>query len=152
MPVITTDRAPQETEGIPGVYGPVRTIFLSEGGGLTQFGAYLQIVPPGSRTSAPHWHSAEDEMVYLVSGEAVVIEDGRETPMRPGDAATFKAGEPRAHCIENRGSADAHIVVIGTRAGIDAVTYPTGDLVCHHDRSKGTQSWTNLAGVSVPRP
>ncbi len=65
---------------------------LSDAGGLTQFGAFIETLPPGSRSSRKHWHEREDEFVYLISGTVVLHEGDKESVMRPGDAATFKAG------------------------------------------------------------
>jgi len=58
-----------------GMYSSAR---LSEDGGLKQFGAYLETLEPGSRSSERHWHEQEDEFLYLLSGEATVIEDDGE--------------------------------------------------------------------------
>jgi uncharacterized cupin superfamily protein len=54
-------------------------------------------------------------MVFVLSGELVLIEDG-ETPLGPGEAAAWRAGDPVGHCLENRGSEDAVYLVVGTRA------------------------------------
>ena len=48
---------------------------VSDAGGLTQFGAYVQTLQPGQRTSNRHWHEREDEFLYMLSGEATVVED-----------------------------------------------------------------------------
>ena len=60
--------------------------------GLTQFGVNLFRLKPGAASSARHWHEQEDEFVYMVEGELVLIEDEGETVVRSGEAAGFKAG------------------------------------------------------------
>ena len=48
----------------------LHTLHLSVAGGLTQFGAYLDTLEPGVWSSHRHWHSSEDEFLYLLSGTA----------------------------------------------------------------------------------
>ncbi len=108
--------------------GPYAHRLLSDPGGLTQFGAHLERLPPGSRSSFRHWHEAEDELVYVIEGEVWLVEEG-ETLLRAGDAAAWPAGAPVGHRLENRGSADAPYLVVGTRAGHDVIHYPDHDLV-----------------------
>lgn len=105
---------------------------LGDAAGLTQFGAHLERLPPGARSSLRHWHAAEDEFVYVVAGEVVLIEDA-ECRLAAGEAAGWSAGTPIAHCLENRGGADAVVLVIGTRARRDVVHYPDHDLVLEKD-------------------
>lgn len=112
--------------------GPYGFRLLSDPGGLTQFGAHLERLPPGSRSAFRHWHEAEDELVYVLEGEVWLIEDGA-TPLRAGEAAAWPAGSPVGHCLENRGSADALYLVVGTRAGRDVIHYPDHDLVTERD-------------------
>ena len=88
---------------------------IGNAGGLTQFGVNLCRLEPGSASSQRHWHDEEDELVYMLEGEAVLVEDEGETVLKPGDAATFKAGVPNGHHIVNRSDRDALFLEIGTR-------------------------------------
>jgi uncharacterized cupin superfamily protein len=106
---------------------------LGNEGGLTQFGVNLCRLEPGSGSSLRHWHHNEDEFVYMLSGEVVLIENDGETVLRPGDAATFKAGVPNGHCIVNRGSVDALFLEVGTRAPTEIAEYPDVDLKAVND-------------------
>lgn len=124
--------------------GPYAEIPLGDAIGLSQFGVHLERLPPGSQSSHRHWHETEDEFVFVVSGELVLIEDS-EVVLRAGDAAGWKAGTPVAHCLENRSDQDAVILVVGTRAEAGVVHYPDHDLVMRHsaegkvfERSDGT--------------
>ena len=65
---------------------------LGNAAGLTQFGANLLRLPPGVWSSQRHWHTGEDEFVYVLSGEVVLVSDGGEEVLRAGDVAGFKAG------------------------------------------------------------
>jgi uncharacterized cupin superfamily protein len=111
--------------------GPYAELVLGDQAGLTQFGVRLERLPPGSRSSHRHWHETEDEFVYVLSGELVLLED-EESVLRSGDAAAWSAGSPVAHCLENRSAADAVYLVVGTRASKGVVHYPDHDVVMHH--------------------
>jgi uncharacterized cupin superfamily protein len=116
MPAFTPDRFVAEESPARGESEPNRTLWISEAGGLTQFGAFIEVLQPGSRSSIKHWHSAEDEMVYVLDGEITLVEDDTETVLRPGDAATFRAGVPVGHFLENRSAEATRCLVVGTRA------------------------------------
>ena len=68
---------------------------LGNAAGLDQFGVNLTTLKPGAASSLRHWHEKEDEFVYILEGEVVLIEDGGETVLKPGDAAGFKANLPQ---------------------------------------------------------
>lgn len=102
---------------------------LGDAAGLTQFGINLLRLPPGAWSSQRHWHTSEDEFVYVISGEVVLISDDGEEILRQGDCAGFKAGEANGHHIQNRSEEDAVILELGGRDANDAVTYPDIDLL-----------------------
>ncbi len=104
--------------------------YRAVGGGLTDFGANIVTLAPGAMSSMRHWHSDEDELVVMLSGEAVLIDDGGEHVMRPGDVATFAKGVADAHHLINRSAADAVFVAVGTdRPVTDHCTYPDCDML-----------------------
>ncbi|MBB4304865.1 putative cupin superfamily protein [Rhodobium orientis] len=102
---------------------------LGDAAGLTQFGVNLCRVEPGARSSLNHWHENEDEFVFVLAGDVVLVEGGIETPLGPGDAAGFKAGTGVGHHIENRGAEEAVMLEVGTRAIGDRCHYPGHDLI-----------------------
>lgn len=112
--------------------GPYGYQLLSDPGGLTQYGAFIEVLPPGSRSGFRHWHETEDEMIYMLAGKLVLIED-QETELLPGDCAAWPAGLAVGHSLENRGSEDARYLVIGTRDQTDIIHYPDHDLITHKD-------------------
>jgi uncharacterized cupin superfamily protein len=97
--------------------------------GLTQFGVNICTLKPGAASSLRHWHSGEDELVYVLEGEVVLVENEGETVLKAGDAAGWKANSGNGHCLINRSNADARFIEIGTRATHDHVEYPEADLV-----------------------
>ncbi len=141
-----------ESDGANNPCGPHVALRFSDDGELTQFGAFVEILPPGSKSSIKHWHAAEDEMIYVLEGEVGLHEGGDQTPLRPGDAATFKAGVAIGHTLENRSSENASILVIGTRAQAETVTYPDDDRRLSLDRVAGTRHWTDHAGQPATNP
>ena len=107
--------------------GPYAQLVLGDQEKLAQFGVLLERLPPGSRSSHRHWHETEDEFVFVLSGELVLVEDA-ETTLRAGDAAAWAAGAPVAHCLENRSSADVVYLEIGDRTPGDEGSYPDDDI------------------------
>lgn len=97
--------------------------------GLTQFGVNLTRLPPGGWSSQRHWHTGEDEFVFIVEGEVVLVTDAGEEILRAGDCAGFKAGTPDGHHLQNRSDRDALVLEIGSRRpDEDQVLYPDIDL------------------------
>ena len=96
----------------------------SDAGGLTQFGAYVETLQPGSRSSERHWHEDEDEFLYMLSGEATVIEEDGAHLLHRGDAACWPAGTANAHQVVNRSGAPCTYLIFGTRMAHDIVHYP----------------------------
>ena len=120
---------------------------LGDAAGLTQFGVNLLRLPPGVWSSQRHWHSAEDEFVYVLQGEIVLVSDAGEEVLRAGDCAGFKAGEPNGHQLQNRSGAEAVLLEIGSRnPDRDAVDYPDIDLTIR----AGTRAFLHKDGTPYP--
>jgi uncharacterized cupin superfamily protein len=102
---------------------------LGDAAGLTQFGVNLQRLPPGAWSSQRHWHSDEDEFVWVVSGELTLVTDNGEEVMRAGDCVGFKAGVRDGHHLQNRSTKEAVVLAIGSRRpNEDLCSYPDIDL------------------------
>jgi uncharacterized cupin superfamily protein len=102
---------------------------LGDAGGLTQFGVNLLRLPPGAWSSQRHWHSGEDEFVYVISGEVTLITDRGAEVLRAGDCAAFPRNAADGHHLVNRSDATAMCLEVGTRAQEDVVRYPDIDLL-----------------------
>ncbi len=97
--------------------------------GLTQFGVNLTRLPAGCWSSQRHWHTGEDEFVFIVEGEVVLVTDSGEETLRAGDCAGFKAGVADGHHLQNRSDREAVVLEVGTRRpDDDEVFYPGIDL------------------------
>jgi uncharacterized cupin superfamily protein len=102
---------------------------LGDATGLTQFGINLVELPSGCWSAQRHWHSHEDEFVYVVDGELTLVTDGGEQVLRPGMAAGFPAGKADGHHLINRTDRPATYLEVGTRRDdVDEVDYPDIDL------------------------
>ncbi len=134
MPRIDRDRAPTRFgTGYPPPHdAPCRARQrwrLGDAAELTQFGVNLLRLQPGVWSSQRHWHEGEDEFVYVLEGEVVLVTDAGEELLRPGDCAGFKAGVADGHHLQNRSARDALVLEVGTRRpGGDAAHYPDIDL------------------------
>jgi uncharacterized cupin superfamily protein len=103
---------------------------LGDAVGLTQFGVNLLRLPPGQWTAQRHWHHHEDEFVYVLEGEVVLVTDAAEQTLTAGDCAGFKAGEEDAHHLQNRSDREAVLLEVGSRhPSGDGAEYPDIDLV-----------------------
>jgi len=102
---------------------------LGNAGGLADFGINLMRLPPGNWSSQRHWHSHEDEFVFVLEGELVLVEDGGETVLRTGDCAAFPKGTGNGHHMINRSDAVAAYLEIGSRHPDDVTTCSDIDMM-----------------------
>jgi uncharacterized cupin superfamily protein len=100
---------------------------------LTQFGVNLTKLEPGAATALRHWHEQEDEFVYILEGECVLIEDGGEVSLKAGDCAGFRANVANGHCIVNRSDREVLLLEVGARAKAERAHYPDDDLKFERD-------------------
>ena len=102
---------------------------LGDVGGLTQFGVNLVTLEPGVSSSLRHWHRVEDEFIYVLQGELVLVTDAGEELLTAGMAAGFPANEPNGHHLVNRGTRTATYLEVGTRSGDEEVIYSDVDMM-----------------------
>lgn len=86
---------------------------LSPATGLTDFGVSHVVLQPGAWSAQRHWHENEDELVVMLSGHAVLVDDSGRMPMGPGDIAAFPKNDGNGHCLINESDADCVFVVVG---------------------------------------
>ena len=135
MPKIDIDAAPtRHGTGYPAPFDAPsrnkRRWKLGDAAGLTQFGVNLLRLEAGTWSAQRHWHAEEDEFVYVLEGEVVLVEDDGEQLLRAGDCAGFRAGVPNGHHLQNRTDREAVLLEVGSRRPErEAVTYPDIDLM-----------------------
>lgn len=134
MPKIDLEAIPQSNAtGYPPPYNEAvagRWVRRLRGvAGLTEMGASHVVLKPGAWSSQRHWHALEDELVVILSGEAVLVEDGGETVLRAGDVAAWPKGVRNGHCLQNRSDADCSMIAISAGdSAKDYGEYPDIDL------------------------
>ncbi len=101
---------------------------LGEVFGLSHFGVNLTRLAPGAVSALRHAHSRQDEFIYILAGQPVLVTDAGETPLSPGRCAGFKAGTGNAHHLVNRTSEDVTYLEVGDRGPGDSVHYPDDDI------------------------
>ncbi len=104
-------------------------IRLGDVAGLTQFGINRLRLPPGAWSSQRHWHTGEDEFVYILSGEVVLVTDAGEEVLRAGDCAGFKANDGDGHHLQNRSGQDVVLLEIGSRVSTSIGHYSDIDMM-----------------------
>ncbi len=124
-------------------------IQLAAAAGLTQFGVNVMTLGPGSWSSQRHWHALEEELVYVLEGEVVLVEDEGETTLGPGDSAGFKAGTGNGHHLQNRTTRDARILVVGSRIADDHGEYSDIDMKFERNRYSGGSRFVRKDGSPV---
>ena len=107
---------------------------LTDALGLSQFGVNITELAPGSASALRHWHSHEDEFIYVISGEVTLVSDAGEQVLAAGMVAGFPAGIEDGHCIHNKSDAPAVILEVGSRDMRDEGNYPDVDLHCRAGR------------------
>lgn len=132
MPKIDLDAIPQtNATGYPAEYaGVVKERWyrrLAPATGISDFGASHVVLKPGGWSSQRHWHEGEDEMVVMIAGEAVLVDDTGRTPMRAGDLAAFPKNDGNGHVLINESGEDCVFVAIGRPSDTDC-HYPDIDM------------------------
>ena len=102
---------------------------LGDACGLTKFGVNLVTLAPGGQSALRHWHTLEDEFVYVLQGEVVLITDAGEQTLKMGMCAGYPAGARDAHHFLNRSNAPVQYLEIGNRIEGDNAFYPDDDLM-----------------------
>ena len=116
-------------------------IRLGDAAGITQYGINLVRLKPGAWSSQRHWHIAQDEFIYVLSGEVTLVTNAGAEILRAGDCAGFKAGDEDGHHLQNNSSADVTFLEMGTRlpgdgahySDIDMMLAPDAKQYCHRD-------------------
>jgi uncharacterized cupin superfamily protein len=134
LPVDDGTNYPEPFRGVVRGRGRKR---LGVAAGLDQFGVNLTTLRPGAASSLRHWHETEDELVYILDGEVILVEDGGETVLKAGDAAGFKANVPNGHHLINKTDRDVVFLEIGTRSKRERAEYPDVDLRIVRDETGG---------------
>ncbi len=132
MPKLNLDAIPQtNATGYPPVYaGVIEGRWyrrLAPAAGLEDFGASHVVLEPGAWSSQRHWHEGEDELVVMIAGEAVLVDDSGETVMRAGDVAAFPKNDGNGHVLQNRSDAPCVYVAVGRPSASDC-HYPDIDM------------------------
>ena len=102
---------------------------LGDAGGLADFGVNVLRLPPGAWSSQRHWHSHEDEFVYVLEGELTLIENNVETTLRAGDCAAFSKNSGNGHHLINKSAAIAICLEVGSRQPADVTVYSDIDMM-----------------------
>jgi uncharacterized cupin superfamily protein len=113
---------------------------LGEELGLTKIGVNFTTLPPGKESAMRHWHTHEDEFVYVLEGEVVLCTDVGEQVLRAGSCAGFPAGAALGHHLVNRSAHPAVYLEISNRAAAEDVAHysdPDVDMVWNAPQARG---------------
>ena len=110
---------------------------LGDAAGLTRIGVNYTVLHPGAESALRHWHTHEDEFIWVLSGELVLRTDAGEQPLPAGTGIGFPAGRADGHQLVNRGNGPAVYLEISNRDGDDEVFYPDDDLLWNPSAARG---------------
>jgi uncharacterized cupin superfamily protein len=113
---------------------------LGDASGLTRIGINHTTLAPGKASSMRHWHTHEDELIYVLEGELVLVTDAGERPLRAGQCVGFPAGHEDGHQLINRGTKPAVYLEISNRDDADSAQYPDVDLRWNAPEARGMYS------------
>lgn len=102
---------------------------LARHAGVTLFGVNLTVIEPGAWSSQRHWHTHEDEFVWVLDGELTLVTNAGEELLRAGDCAAFRRGDPDGHHLINKSGRPARVLEIGNADARDRCTYPDIDMI-----------------------
>jgi len=119
---------------------------LGDACGLTGFGVNLVTLPPGGQSALRHWHTREDEFVYVLSGEVTLVTDAGEQALGAGMCVGYPANSGDAHHLINRSGAVATYLEVGSRVDDDECFYPDDDLLLVDNNSR----YAHKDGSSYP--
>lgn len=119
---------------------------LGDAFGLSRYGVNLVELSPGTWSSQRHWHTHDDEFIFIVSGQVTLITDAGEQLLTPGMVAGFPAGDSNGHHLINKSNDSATYLEIGDRNPGDEVFYPDIDLL-YKVNDEGEHEFTNRNGV-----
>ncbi|MBD2456761.1 cupin domain-containing protein [Nostoc sp. FACHB-87] len=126
VPSRTTSIYPEKFQHI--VAGRVKKA-LGNAAGLKNYGVNLVTLAPGSRSALRHWHTRQDEFIYIIEGEATLVTNEGEQILTPGMMAGFPAGEENGHHLVNRSETIVIYLEVGDRTPDDEGYYPDDDLI-----------------------
>ena len=121
---------------------------LGDALGLKNFGVNFTRLPPGSASSQRHWHSRQDEFVFIVEGEVVLVTDAGEQVLVAGMVAGFPANSSDGHQLINRSEKDAVYLEVGDRSEGDTCDYPDIDMLVRW--IDGEEKYVHKDGTPYP--
>lgn len=126
VPSRSTSTYPDEFKSV--VLGRVKQA-IGNAAGLKNFGVNLVTLAPGSCSALRHWHTKQDEFIYIIQGEATLVTNAGEEVLKSGMMAAFPAGEENGHQLINKSQSEVIYLEVGDRTENDDVHYPDNDLI-----------------------
>jgi len=144
---------PRSTSAYPEVFRarvlPREKRALGDAFGLTTIGVNHTTLMPGKQSALRHWHTKEDELIYMLAGEAVLVTDAGEQRLTAGMCVGFPAGSTDGHCLHNRSAVPAVYLEISNRDDDDSAAYPDDDLA-YRRGPDGKPIFSRKDGSSYP--
>lgn len=149
--IIKSENVPSRTTSIyPNEFKPLLVgrakQALGNAAGLKNFGVNLVTLAPGSRSALRHWHTRQDEFIYVMEGEVTLVNNAGKQILKPGMMAAFPAGEADGHQLLNHSNAVVVYLEVGDRSSDDEIYYPDDDLIAK-SAADGSRIFTHKDGT-----
>jgi uncharacterized cupin superfamily protein len=145
-----TDVNPRSTSGYPEPFRsrvlPREKRALGDALGLSMVGVNLTTLPPGKESSMRHYHTREDEFLFVIEGEVTLRSDEGEQLLTAGMCAGFPAGTKNGHQLVNHSDRPARYLEVSNRDPNDTAEYPDVDLA-YRKQEDGRPHFTHKDGT-----
>jgi uncharacterized cupin superfamily protein len=103
---------------------------LADAAGGDELGASLYELPPGGKSWPYHYHTGNEEAIYVLDGAGTLRigtgedDEGERHPLRAGDYVALPSGPESAHRVENDGAEPLRFLAVSTMCDPDVTVYP----------------------------
>ena len=109
--------------------GRLRRKELSNAVDADALGCSLYELLPGGRSWPYHYHTANEEAVYVLDGEGILRHDEGDSRLAPGDYVTLPPDESGGHQVVNDGDGPLRYLAFSTMEEPDVTVYPEMDKI-----------------------
>ena len=97
--------------------------------GAQKLGYSFFNVPPGKAAFPHHTHTGNEEMIYIIDGEAILRLGKEELPVASGTVIACPTGAEYPHQLVNTGAKELRYLVVSTMEFPDICEYPDSNKV-----------------------
>jgi uncharacterized cupin superfamily protein len=97
---------------------------LAQAAGGEEIGCSVYELPAGRRSWPYHYHTENEEALFVLDGSGALRLDGETVPLEAGDYVTFPADERGAHRVVNDSDGLLRYLMVSTMSEPEVTVYP----------------------------